>query len=266
MLHFLDPNPEGSPILLLLHGLGATAESWHFQLSELCARGYRLIAPDLPGFGCSPSKGRRWNLDRVVEQVIAMMDRLGAGRFIAAGISMGGAAVLVMAYRHPSRVQGLILINTFSSLAPSSLSEWRYFLRRGWRAFLRKPEDQAWIVAERVFPKPKQAAYRELLVESIRRSDPNIYRQAMLALARFNFTRKLPDIRVPTLVISGAEDTTIPLKNQRELAAKIPGAEHVVIPAAGHAVIADQPVLFNLHVSRFIEKISAAERANPSNG
>lgn len=263
MLHFIDPNPEGSPILLLLHGLGATAESWHFQLSELCARGYRLIAPDLPGFGRSPLAGRRWNLNQAVEQLIDLMDQLGIGRFIAAGISMGGTVALQMAYRYPRQVKGLILINTFSSLTPGSLSEWGYFLRRGWRAFLRTPADQAWIVAERVFPGPDQAAYREMLVESIRRADPIIYRQAMLALARFNFTRKLPAIKAPTLVISGAEDTTIPLKNQRELANKIPYAEHVVVPKAGHAVIADQPALFNLHVSRFLEKIGTTERVNP---
>lgn len=263
MLNFIDSNPEGDPCLLLLHGLGANAESWYFQLNGLSPRGYRLIAPDLPGFGRSPFAGKRWDLNRAVGQVVELMDQLGVVQFIPVGISMGGAAALLLAHRFPRRVEGLILINTFSSLAPGSLSEWVYFLRRGWRAFLRSPADQAWIVAERVFPAPDQAAYREMLVESIRSADPKVYRQAMVSLARFNFNRRLAAICAPTLVISGAKDTTIPLDKQHELAKKIPGAEHVVIPDAGHAVIADQPAMLNEQISRFLEKIRPTEPANP---
>jgi pimeloyl-ACP methyl ester carboxylesterase len=194
------------------------------------------------------------------------MDQLGISRFFIAGISMGGAAALHLAYTYPHRVQGLILLNTFASLKPGSLSEWRYFFRRGWRAFLRKPADQARLVAERVFPAPDQSVYRDLLVESIRSADPKVYRQAMLALARFNFTRRLAKIQTPTLVISGEEDTTIPLKNQRELAKRIPGTDHIVIPNAGHAVIADQPQLVNQNIIRFINRLSSIGQVSLPDG
>jgi pimeloyl-ACP methyl ester carboxylesterase len=266
MIHYLDNNPDGDPSLLLLHGLGATGESWHFQTGELVAHGCRLIAPDLPGFGRSPFVGGRWSVEFAVEQMIDLMNRLAIPKFFVAGISMGGTVALQLAYRQPQRVEGLILINTFASLRPGSFSEWGYFVRRGWRAFLRKPSDQARIVAERVFPGADQAVFREILVDSIRSADPRVYRQAMIALARFNFTRKLPRIQTPTLVISGDEDTTIPLKRQRELAKRIPNAEQVIIPRAGHAVIADQPERFNREVAGFIARIRSTGRANLPGG
>ncbi len=262
MLHFIDVGQRGNPCLLLLHGLGATAESWHFQLTELPARGYRLIAPDLPGFGKSPPGEGRWKIPQAVEQVADLMTRLEIDGFFIAGISMGGVVALQLAHRHSEWVKGLILINTFASLRPKSPSEWRYFVRRGLRSFLRKPADQARIVADRVFPLPEQAFYRDLLMDSIQSVDARVYRRAMIELARFNFVSKLPLIQVPTLVISGERDTTIPLENQRELARRIPGAEHVVIPDGGHAVIADQPELFNQQVVRFLEAIRSTGRSD----
>lgn len=266
MLYYIQVNPKGHPCLLFLHGLGATADSWHFQLEGLSERGIRLIAPDLPGFGRSHFTGTRWTLGRAVGQVIELMDQLSVARFFVAGISMGGAAALYLAYHYPARVEGLVLINAFASLKPGSLSEWSYFIKRGWRAFFRKPADQAAIVAERVFPAPDQRIYREILIDSIRSADPKVYRQAMLALARFNFTRKLGNIQTPVLIISGEEDTTIPIQNQRMMARMIPSADHVIIPGAGHAVIADQPDVVNLNISRFIEKVTAIKQLNPQGG
>lgn len=226
--------------------------------------GYRLIAPDMPGFGDSPANGRKWRVSKVSDALIGLLDELKVDQVVAAGISMGGVVALDMAIRHPQRVEGLALINTFASLKPTSLSEWTYFLRRGFRAFLRNPAEQASIVAERVFPGEDRAVYRQLLVESIRKSDPRMYRQAMLELARVDLTGRLGNIHVPTLVISGAEDTTIPLKNQKELALRIPRAEHVIIPQAGHGVIADQPEAFNRFLSEFIERVKAGVTSIPA--
>jgi len=265
MLNYIEVGQRGNPCLLLLHGLGATAESWHFQLTQLPAHGYRLIAPDLPGFGNSPPGDGRWKVVHAVKQVADLMTCIDVKEYFVAGISMGGVVALQLVHRHPERVKGLILINTFASLRPKSLSEWSYFIRRGWRSFLRKPADQARIVAERVFPLREQAVYRDLLVDSIQNADPGVYRQAMIELVRFNYIRRLPNIHAPTLVVSGEKDTTIPLNNQRELARMIPGAEHVVIPDGGHAVIADQPALLNQHVIHFLGRISSTARSTHPN-
>jgi 3-oxoadipate enol-lactonase len=77
----------------------------------------------------------------------------------------------------------------------------------------------------------------------------------MRALARFDVRRRLSDIRAPTLVVTGEEDTTVPPATQRELAEGIPGAQHVTIAGAGHAVIADSPEAFNRTLLAFLTAI-----------
>jgi pimeloyl-ACP methyl ester carboxylesterase len=259
MIHYIDSNNIGNINLLLLHGLGTDVNSWQFQFEDLPKHGYRLIAPDLPGFGESKFSGKKWGLQYAVDQVMELMDRHAIQKFVPAGISFGGVVAMKIALQFPNRIQGLILINTFSNLKPKSISEWSYFFRRGLRAFLMKPADQAKIVAERVFPLESQSIYRDILEVTIRKSNPRVYRRVMYELARINLKPELSNIKTKTLVISGADDTTIPLKNQKELALLIPGAEHKIIPKAGHAVIVDQPVHFNQCVVEFLDKISSNE-------
>ncbi len=258
MLHYNDSGGDGRLNVLLLHGLGADADSWHFQWADLSGKGYRLIAPDLPGFGRSPAEDGRWTIRSSAEQVTDLMSHLSLSKYVVAGISMGGTIALSMARFFPEKIGGLILINTFASMKPKRVSEWRYFVRRGMRAFLLSPSDQARIVAERVFPGSEQAFFRDLLVTSIQNTNPKVYRQAMLELARFNEIRSLPKITMPTLVVTGAEDTTIPLDNQKAMANLIPGARQIVIPHAGHGVTADQPEVFNRCVSEFLQQIQVS--------
>ncbi len=60
MYHYLDPNPNGSPLVLFLHGLGADSEMWVYQLAELAKSGMRPVALDLPGFGKTPMENGQW--------------------------------------------------------------------------------------------------------------------------------------------------------------------------------------------------------------
>ena len=70
-LHYLDPNPSGSPAVLLLHGLGANGSSWTLQFDALIEAGFRPIAPDAPGFGESPYDGKGWSISRDVAAIMA---------------------------------------------------------------------------------------------------------------------------------------------------------------------------------------------------
>jgi 3-oxoadipate enol-lactonase len=101
------------------------------------------------------------------------------------------------------------------------------------------------MVAQRVFPEPDQEPLRKILVESILQSAPAIYRAAIRSLGLFDVKKRLAEIKIPTLVVTGMLDSTVPPAVQAVLAANIPGAEQVLIPGGRHAVIADQPELFN---------------------
>jgi len=239
-MFFLDPNPTGSPCVLLLHGLGADGASWEYQLRALVEAGMRPVAPDLPGFGRSIYRGKGWRLAEVRGEMFRFLESLTARPAKVVGLSMGGALAVSMGIEAAGRVDQLVLMNTFACLRPKTFSERLYLVRRFLVANVRGVKYQAELVAWRLFPQPDQAGLRQLLVEKILQADRNVYRAAMRQLAVFDVRRKLGEIQVPTLVITAEGDTTVPREIQDVLAQNIPGAKQVVVPDSGHAVIVDQ--------------------------
>lgn len=248
-------NGEDRKAVLLLHGLGVYGESWWHQIQALREHGYFPLAPDLPGFGATPAGQGRWSVKNAAASAIKVLDQIGIDKAVVCGLSMGGVVALQLAIEAPERLDGLILINTFSALRPASLSEVLYFVRRGLRAYLRSPGDQAELVADRVFPLAEHAEWRNRLVHSIQASDPKVYRQSMLALARYNANRQLAGIQIPTMVITGTRDSTIPPRVQERMAGKIPGARQHLIDGAGHGVIIDHAETVNQLMLDFLAEI-----------
>ncbi len=254
-IHYLDPNPAGSPLVLLLHGLGADSESWGLQIPALVEAGMRPLAVDLPGFGRSPlPPGAGWSIPWVAGRLAELIDQAGRPPVCVVGLSLGGVVAQQLALDYPDRVRWLVLANTFSRLRPKRWNELAYLIGRFAAANLRGVKSQARMVAWRVFPAPDKAVLRQMLVEKIQAADPRAYQSAMRALGFFNVRRRLKDICAPTLVISGERDTTVALDNQMDLARDIPGARQVILPDAGHAANVDQPVLFNQAILEFLRE------------
>lgn len=252
LIHYLDFNPDGSPVVVLLHGLGADATSWGFQIPALCEVGMRPIALDLPGFGQTLPGPGRWTIDRAAADTASLCSALVKGPVVVAGISLGGAVALQLALDHPELVEKLVLINTFACLRPRRFEEMGYLLGRFVVTNLRGKQYQAETVARRLFPLPEQADLRQELINRILKADERVYRDAMISVGMFNVRKRLKKINAPTLVISAENDNTVPLAAQAELVKGIPGARQVMIANAGHAVIADQPAAFNQALIAFI--------------
>ncbi len=251
-MRFLDPGDSNSPGVLLLHGLGANASSWTLQLDALIESGFRPIAPDLPGFGDSAYDGQGWNFQRLAALLADLVTRLNAAPVHLVGLSMGGVVAQQFALDYPRHVRKLVLVSTFSVLRPKNLSQWFYFLQRVLVVHTLGLEVQAKIVAKRVFPHPEQAELRRMAEEQIASADPRAYRAAMRALGLFDSRKRLPQIAAPTLVITGANDFTVPPAAQTLLAQSIPNARQVILPNAGHAAAIDQAEAFNRHLLQFI--------------
>jgi 3-oxoadipate enol-lactonase len=252
-LHVLDPNPGGHPAVLLLHGLGATGESWTLQLPALSDAGFRPLAPDAPGFGDSPYDGLGWSMRRVAGQMAELLVELKTGPAYVVGLSMGGVIAQQFARDFPRLTKKLVLVSTFSALRPDTLSGWFYFLRRIFAVTLLGLPAQARVVAGRVFPAPDQAALRDLLVTTISHADPRAYRLAMRSLGLFDSHKWLGGITASTLVMTGAADSTVSPARQQLLAEGIPGARQVTIAKAGHAVSVDRADEFNRVLLGFLK-------------
>lgn len=244
-ISYLDPNPGGERMILMLHGLGADKGMWGYQLPAFCDAGLRPVAVDLPGFGESPFGGKRWRVADTAKRLMDFARSLSPGVFDVMGLSLGGVVAQQMALDHPGQIQRLVLVSTFASLRPKSMRTAIYFLLRFTRAMFNGPEKQAHMVAWHIFPAEGQAGRRDELVRCILQSDPKAYQSAMRQIALFDSRRRLPALRVPTLVMGGADDQTAPVSAQTELAGCIPGARQIIIPQAGHALPIDQPELFN---------------------
>jgi 3-oxoadipate enol-lactonase len=92
-----------------------------------------------------------------------------------------------------------------------------------------------------------------MMITQILQADPRAYRAAMRALGTFNSLTRLAQIKAQTLIVTAENDSTVAPANQRVLVEQIPGARQVMIPNAGHAVIIDQPNLFNQALLEFLK-------------
>jgi 3-oxoadipate enol-lactonase len=251
-IHYLDPNPAGQPAVLLLHGLGADSNSWILQMPVLIKAGFRPIATDTPGFGRSPYDGHGWSIQRVAAENAALLEELQTGAVHVVGLSMGGTIAQQFAMDFPYLTRSLVLVSTFSVLRPDTLSGWLYFMQRFIVVNTLGLPAQAKVVSQRIFPGPGNAQLREMLVETISRADPRAYRKAMASLGLFNSMNRLGEIKTPTLVVSGADDTTVTPARQRPLVEGIQAARQVIIQKAGHAVPVDQAERFNRELLAFL--------------
>lgn len=252
VIHYVATQFSGSPPVLLLHGLGVNSESWGMQVPALEGAGFRILIPDIRGFGKSTCTGGSVTVCQLASDMVLLLHELHIPSVVVVGISMGGALALQMALDYPELVSRLILINTFSHLRPKRLKTWVYFAVRFAMIHIIGLEAQARAVANHLFPSPTDAALREIFITQIGQADPAGYRAAMRALARFNVSRRLKEIAIPTLVITGEGDNTVPPDLQRALAANIRNARHVLIAGAGHAVTVEKPDAVNRLLVDFI--------------
>ncbi len=242
-LHYLDLNPESENAIVLIHGLGATCDSWALQFDELCRSDFRVLAFDVPGFGKSdPISG---GLSAWASRIAQCASAIQLTSYKLAGISMGGVLAQQIAIEYPETINKLVIINSYARLDFSKPQTWPYFLTRVILLHTLGLPVQAKAVARKVFPKPEQEMYRRVLIDQILQADPRSYRSAMHDLARFNSADRLHRIQAPTLVITGEQDSTVAPKIQSRLAQGIPNCRQVIIPDAGHAVSIDQYQEFN---------------------
>lgn len=251
-INFLDPHPQGSPAVLLLHGLGVNSQSWAMQFDALGAAGLRPLAVDVPGFGQSPYDGHGWHLPRIAADLAALVRGLEVGPVHVVGLSMGGVIAQQFALDFPNLTRKLVLVNTFAVLRPKTLTGWVYFLSRSLVVHTFGLRKQADLVAGRVFPHPQQEGLRQMFIQQVMQADPRAYRAAMRALGFCNLVPRLSELRMPVLVITGSQDSTVPVNSQLHLVESIAGARQVIIQGAGHAVSVEQSDAFNRVLVQFL--------------
>lgn len=255
--HYLDKG-EGQPIVLL-HGFGAWAYSWRHNIDALAST-YRVIVPDLKGFGLSGRDRRHGHsLDDQARFVLALLDQLGIDRAAWIGNSMGGEISLRAALTAPERITGLGLICS-SGTFTVPMVRW---LRRA----VHMPGFVNWLTRRLVRIEKVRNAVRGALGDPSRyaETDAAAYwlplslpgaTELVAALARdadFGAIRhRLRDVSVPTLLVWGDRDNFIPLAHGQLLASHIPNSRLVVLPGLGHAPQEEAPAEVNRILLEFL--------------
>ena len=237
------------PAVLFLHGLGGSHDDWFRQLPAFATH-YRVIAPDLRGFGAS-ERQEPFTIQQHARDAAALLEALGAPRAHVVGLSMGGAVATELALSRPELVAGLVLANT----APEfELRTWqrRYMgFSRLLLALLLGVGGVARLFGKAVLPAPHHERLRLRLLERASHTSRWVYIASLRALTRWSAEDRLDRILAPTLVI-GAEHDYTDIHEKRRWAAKIPDARVVMIPGSRHRSELDSPDTFNAVVQEFL--------------
>ena len=244
-IHY-EVHGSGPPVLLT-HGYSSTAEMWQGQIAAL-SKHHKLVLWDMRGHGRSdyPDDAAAYSEAAVVADMAALLDEVGAETAIVGGLSLGGYMSLAFYRAHPERVRALLIIDTGPGFKKDEA-------RDAWNRRALETGDRF----EREGLAGLQLASRER--SSVNHRDATGLARAargMLTQRDARVIESLPEIKVPALVVVGADDTPF-LAASDYMAAKIPGAAKVVIPAAGHAVNIDQPQAFIDAVLPFLDSLEA---------
>ena len=263
-IHYHDLGPKDGPVVIFLQGSGPGASGWaNFQnnVDAFVADHYRVLVPDLPGFGFSSKPTDvDYHLELFCRYMYELLDHLEIERCAIVGNSLGGAVALGMTLDQPTRITALIL------MAPGGLEERE--------AYFAMP---AMSLMTQVF---SGGVNRESLAEFIRTglvydgrkvSDAlmdqrwEVYEQqndqVMKTMVVPNMTERLSEIRCPVLVFWGANEKMMPETGFRKLADGIEDVRLVMVSRCGHWVMLEHPKLFNRTSLDFLSGASRDEEA-----
>jgi pimeloyl-ACP methyl ester carboxylesterase len=248
LVHYRDQGPSSDPLpLVLIHGTSASLHTWEGWAAEL-ARTRRIISFDLPGFGLTgPNADGDYSDARYVSFARQLLSRLGVGRAIVAGNSLGGEVAWQLALADPTRVAGLVLVDAAGyNFVPEDLP-------LGFR-IARIPvlrEGMRWVLPRRAIEDSVLSVYGDrsrvsaALVDryyelTLREGNRVALMQRMDQLTPGPVER-LPDIKVPTLILWGGKDRLIPPQWGRAFNQAIPNSKLVVFPNLGHVPQEEDP-------------------------
>ena len=231
---FTDPWTK-SDTILLLHGNSESSLAWYGWVPQL-ARRFKVVRPDMRGFGAPSAMPREfpWTLERIVDDYIALMDKLGIERFHLVGAKIGGTVARVFAARHPERVTTLTLVgaplpfmeNRASMTAEFEQHGLEHWARRTMGARLGKsfpPEGvEWWIQFMGRAPLSTQLGFHETIPHS-------------------DIRESLPKIACPTLVLTSEGSQMTSVDETRSWQSRIPNSQLRVIPDTSYHVAATSP-------------------------
>jgi pimeloyl-ACP methyl ester carboxylesterase len=252
-LHYQEAGDPNAPPMILIHGFAASNLVWSKVFLEFAEAGYRVIAPDLPGYGYS-AKPRHldYTIANQAEMVVRFLKQLEIDRAVFLGSSYGGAIAATIALDRPELVEKLVMVGAVNNNKPTRYLLMRLFgspiigdilspllvgSRRLLRLRMKRVYDRhSWVLDERRvdarhLPLRTRGAHRAI-IRTVRRWDAErVSREAHL-------------LTQPTLLIWGDTDREVPLQDGERLHESIPDSRLLVVRECGHLPHEEYPQAF----------------------
>jgi pimeloyl-ACP methyl ester carboxylesterase len=265
----LDMGDRSLPPVVLAHGWTGDRRIWSAVARQLLAAGHRVVVYDQRGHGTSTVGTDGMTIEALSDDMRAVLEEIDAHDVVLAGHSMGGMSAQMLAVRHKDvvaeRVASLVLVSTAASRASFADAFTRVALG---------------VMASSVFHRAMALdAVGPLLVRSSHgkgisltaldatratwlATSPEARTGFLRSIAAFDITADLPQVTVPTIVLSGSRDTLLPTARSREIARLIPGARLAVFPGAGHQLPFELPV----RLATILADAAPTRAASPAGG
>ena len=262
---FGDPT---QPTILLINGLGSQMTRWPEAFcARLTAKGYHTIRLDNRDTGLSTwfKDGDRYSLSDMAADAMAVLDAAGVAKAHIAGVSMGGMISQAVAINHPDRTLSLTSIMsatgapgtmdpkpeagaTLTAVPPDPAKDYEGYLAHG--------VANAQTIGSPAYPWPEGALRARVIAEHARAFNPTGSARQMGAIrGDGDRTERLSKLKVPTVVLHGADDPLVQLKGGQATATAIPGAELRVIPGMGHDM---PPALYDTFEDAILAAVARA--------
>ena len=250
-----DDIGSGLPVVLV-HGFPLNRQMWSPQAEALTKAGYRVICPDLPGFGESPAIDNA-SMSAYADAVVGLLDDLGIDKAVVGGMSMGGYVLLNLVERYPQRLLGAMYIVTRAAADDAAGKEKRTMLANevssGNRVIVPETFAQVLFAPQTLQEKPELVRDVRQWMES---TSPGGIVGGLLAMRdREDFVARLSKLSLLSLVIGAEHDLAVPLEHAQTLAKGLPNADLKVIPEAGHMANLEQAQTFNEALLSFLQNL-----------
>ena len=242
------------PWLVMSHSLACDSRMWEAEVKALSKR-FKVLCVDTRGHGGTTATPGEYTLDMLAADTKGLFDTLGVKKPHWIGLSMGGIIAQIVELNYPGTYASLVLADTSSGYGEAAVKNWDERI-----AAVRAKGITAIVpgTLERWFTEPFRKAHPEIMDKVggwIAQTPPDGYCGCGKALPRLNATPRLGEIKVPTLVICGEQDSGTPPAMAKVINQGIKGSELVLIPEAAHLSNMEQPAKFLAALEGFYKRI-----------
>ena len=261
---------------VLVHGLGGQWQNWLENIPRL-AVDRRVVAMDLPGFGLTPEpKGEKISISGYGRLVNTLCDKLGLDKIDLVGNSMGGYVAAEVAIQFPERVSRLVLVSAAGISSAETLQAPILTFGRIATALATNSAARHRKLAARPLTRHASLALvarhprllkADLTYEGFfKGAGKPGFDDALRACLDYDFRDRLPEVKVPTLIVWGEHDSIIPVRDADEFERLIEDSRKVVMKDTGHIPMAERPEAFNDVLVEFLAETGSAEKKEPAEG